>query len=42
MEMRADTSDYDLSIDKAISEYKNNRILISEKNCIRKQQDFLC
>ena len=40
MEMRAETYDYDLSIDKAISEYKNNGILISEKNMHPKATRF--
>ena len=39
-EMRAETYDYDLSIDKAISEYRNNGILISEKNLHPKATRF--
>ena len=40
MEMRAETYDYDLSIDKAISEYKNNDMLILEKNLHPKARRF--
>ena len=40
IEMRAETYDYDLSIDKAISEYKNNDTLILEKNLHPKARRF--
>ena len=40
MEMRTETYDYDLSINKAISEYKNNDLLILEKNVHPKAARF--
>ena len=40
LEMRSLTYDYDLSIDKAIKEYKEKKVLISDKNLHPKATRF--